>query len=290
MSLSFKRGHNYTRKTIGEICYPGIGRPSGGMWDTGYVSVEDNLIVFMNIGVAGRTGHDFENYYDDRTGTIGWYGKPKTHSGQSTFVKLLSGETTPHFFARWDSSTPEFMYLGIGSIVHYEDNALTKHGSAIKLTLICEDIKDIIRYSTGDIITPETDTVVSSSSFAFEKHLEDYLYTNWNATTLGQQYKLCENGRQMQTDTGPLDILALKDDDSQFLVVELKRDKASDVVVGQTLRYMGYVKSEMARNNQTVKGCIIATEEDRGLKRALSVTPDIDFYKYKINFSLDKVP
>ncbi len=52
MELDFKRGSKYTRRSIGEICYPGVGRPSGGNWDTGYTSLkpplEDNLIVFMN--------------------------------------------------------------------------------------------------------------------------------------------------------------------------------------------------------------------------------------------------
>ena len=288
MRLSFKRGYTYTRKTIGEICYPDVGRPAGGNWDTGYVRVGDNLIVFMNIGVPGRTGHDFENYFDDDTGIIVWYGKPKSHSGQPIFEKLIQRDITPHFFARWNT-TPEFMYLGIGSILQHEDNVMTKHGSAIKLKLICEDIRDIIIYSTGDVISPDSDTVVISSSFAFEKHLEEYLYKNWYSTALGEQYSIYENGRQFQTDTGPLDILALKHDASEFLVVELKRDKASDVVVGQTLRYMGYIKSQMASDNQAVKGCIIATEEDRGLRRALSVTPNVDFYKYQINFSLEKV-
>jgi hypothetical protein len=31
MHLSFKRGSVYTRKSIGEISFPGIGRPKGGM-------------------------------------------------------------------------------------------------------------------------------------------------------------------------------------------------------------------------------------------------------------------
>ena len=62
MDLSFKRGSIYTRKSIGEICFPGIGRPKGGNWDTSYVRVENNLIIFMNIGVVGRTGHNFDNF------------------------------------------------------------------------------------------------------------------------------------------------------------------------------------------------------------------------------------
>ena len=54
MSLYFKRGFVYTRKSIGEICYPGVGRPAGGNWDTGYTSFENNLIIFMNINKTGN--------------------------------------------------------------------------------------------------------------------------------------------------------------------------------------------------------------------------------------------
>ncbi|SVD75668.1 uncharacterized protein METZ01_LOCUS428522, partial [marine metagenome] len=102
MDLEFKRGSLYTRKNIGEICFPGKGRPAGGPWDTGYVSVENNLIIFMNIGIPGKTGHDFDNNFDEETNTITWYGKPNTHSKQPTFQKLLNGEITPYFFARWN--------------------------------------------------------------------------------------------------------------------------------------------------------------------------------------------
>ena len=41
MDLEFKRGSIYTRKSIGEICFPGVGRPAGGIWDTGYASYKN---------------------------------------------------------------------------------------------------------------------------------------------------------------------------------------------------------------------------------------------------------
>jgi len=66
----FKRGSKYTRKDVGEIYFPGIGRPKGGTWDTGYVREEQDLIVFMNIGVAGKTGHDFDNQFNSVNDTI----------------------------------------------------------------------------------------------------------------------------------------------------------------------------------------------------------------------------
>lgn len=60
------------------------------------------------------------------------------------------------------------------------------------------------------------------------------------------------------SDTGPIDILAISKDGKELLIVELKKGRASDVLVGQIQRYMGYVLDELAEENQTVKGVIIA--------------------------------
>ena len=83
-----------------------------------------------------------------------------------------------------------------------------------------------------------------------------------------------------------MDVLAIKKDKSQLLVVELKKGRASDAVVGQILRYMGYVKQELAEPNQTVKGVIIALDDDTKIRRALAITPDISFYRYEVSFKL----
>jgi restriction system protein len=85
-----------------------------------------------------------------------------------------------------------------------------------------------------------------------------------------------------------MDILAIKKDKSQLLVVELKKGTASDAVVGQVLRYMGYVKQELAEPNQGVKGVIIALDDDTRIRRALAMTPDISFYRYEVSFKLNK--
>jgi restriction system protein len=49
---------------------------------------------------------------------------------------------------------------------------------------------------------------------------------------------------------------------------------------------MGYVQSELAEERQTVRGVIIALEDDLKLHRALSVTTNIGFYRYQISFKL----
>ena len=51
---------------------------------------------------------------------------------------------------------------------------------------------------------------------------------------------------------------------------------------------MGYVKDELCEQGQTVKGIIIALEDDIRIKRALSVTNNIDFYRYQVSFRLEK--
>jgi restriction system protein len=129
--------------------------------------------------------------------------------------------------------------------------------------------------------------------FALEKHLEDFLVQNWKQTELGKHYEIFEEegelvGQQYPSDTGPIDILAISKDKKTILVVELKKGRVSDNVVGQIQRYMGYVKEELAEKDQQVKGVIIGLEDDLRIRRALSVTTNIEFYRYKVNFQLYK--
>src|SRR5262249_53394169 len=126
-----------------------------------------------------------------------------------------------------------------------------------------------------------------------EEHLEEFLVQNWSQTELGRQYDIYEEegervGQQYPTDTGPLDILAVSKDRKTLLVVELKKGRATDVVVGQSLRYMSYVQDELADENQTVQGIIIALEDDQRIRRALKMTPNIAFYRYEVTFKLLK--
>jgi restriction system protein len=127
--------------------------------------------------------------------------------------------------------------------------------------------------------------------FAMEKHLEDFLIDNWNQTEIGKDFDILEGddgpvGQQYPTDTGPIDILAISKDQKTLLIIELKKGRASDSVVGQAMRYMGFVKDELAEDGQAVKGVIVAADNDPRLKRALSMAPDISFYRYDVSFSL----
>jgi len=136
-------------------------------------------------------------------------------------------------------------------------------------------------------------TVEDASAFALEKHLEDFLVENWAQTELGKEYDIYKEdgepfGQQYPTDTGPLDVLAISKDKKRLLVVELKKGRASDAVVGQTLRYMSFVQEELAEDGQTVQGVIIAHEDDQRIRRALTMTQNIVFYRYQVSFKLVK--
>ena len=142
-----------------------------------------------------------------------------------------------------------------------------------------------------DPVDPDGVRIDDPVVFAMEKHLEAFLVANWDKTVLGKSYDIYQDdgdavGQQYVTSVGTIDILAQSKDKKKLLVVELKRGRASDVVVGQTLRYMGYVQTELADAGQSVEGAIIALEDDKKLRMALVPVPAVTFYRYEVTFTL----
>ncbi|MCX7674284.1 MAG: endonuclease NucS [Bdellovibrionaceae bacterium] len=84
-------------------------------------------------------------------------------------------------------------------------------------------------------------------------------------------------------------MLAVSKDNKELLVIELKKGRAGDAVVGQILRYMSFVQEEIAEEAQTVRGVIIASQGDLRIHRALQLTKNIEFYQYQVSFKLLKV-
>ncbi len=165
-------------------------------------------------------------------------------------------------------------------------------GTSSNITKYSEEIDKLIGGVTAPKIISTDASVEDASSFALEAHLEEFLVKNWPYTELGKDYDIYEEdgimAQQYDTDTGPLDILAISKDKKRLLVVELKKGRASDAVVGQTLRYMSFVHDELAEDGQTVLGAIIAHEDDQRIRRALTMTPNIVFYRYKVSCNLVK--
>lgn len=166
-------------------------------------------------------------------------------------------------------------------------------GTVSNVSKHAEEIEKLIAGSVPAAIVATDATIEDPSEFAMEKHLEDFLVKNWKSTELDKRFDIYEVdgelvGQQYPSDTGPIDILAISKDKKEIAVIELKKGRASDVVLGQIQRYMGYVKEELAEEGQSVRGIIIAFEDDVKINRALSVAPNIEFYTYKIHFKLEK--
>jgi restriction system protein len=170
-------------------------------------------------------------------------------------------------------------------------NSMGSTGTVADVTKHAEEIARLIGSEAPPTVMATSAVIEDANTFALEKHLEDFLVANWSQTLLGRDYDIFSDegelvGQQYPSDTGPIDVLAISKDRKTLLVVELKRGRASDVVVGQVQRYMGYVAGELAEEGQCVRGAIIALEDDLRLQRALSVTRNIDFYRYQVSFRL----
>ncbi|NLF77125.1 MAG: DUF1016 family protein [Chloroflexi bacterium] len=143
----------------------------------------------------------------------------------------------------------------------------------------------------------QIDTIVveeAENTFALERHLSDFLYRNWENTKLGTEYALYDEGgdvaQEYPTDIGRIDLLARNRTTGDFLVVELKRNRSSDAVVGQIMRYMAWVKKHLAAPDEKVFGAIIVQEVDESMRYSLMVAPStIRLYTYRVEFFLNPV-
>lgn len=170
-------------------------------------------------------------------------------------------------------------------------NSIKSTNTLIDISKFESEIEAIIDSRPADVLFTKDKNVEDPSAFAIEKHLEDFLIYNWSNTELSKDYDLLTDegevvAQQYQSDTGPIDILVISKDKKEYLVIELKKGRASDVVVGQILRYMGFVKNELAVNGESVRGIIIALDDDLRLRNAISMIETVEFYRYEINFKL----
>jgi len=138
------------------------------------------------------------------------------------------------------------------------------------------------------------ETIEDRQEFELEKHLEDFIVSNFDAIFKGQM-RLFEDtdgndGQQYQTDIGQIDILAFEPKSSSFVVVELKKGRPSDQVVGQILRYMGWVNQHLCKEGQGVKGLVVCRAPDPKLSYALKMTNNIDVRYYSVSFKLREEP
>jgi hypothetical protein len=133
--------------------------------------------------------------------------------------------------------------------------------------------------------TGPEDVIKSYGSISMENDLRDFLADNIflvekGLTLVGKEYDTREAGR--------IDLLC-KDKSGYHVVIELKKGRIGHEVVGQTLKYMGWVQKNLSKK---VRGIIIVNEpDDKLLYAAMPVGNLIKVKYYKVNFAIsDKHP
>jgi len=153
-----------------------------------------------------------------------------------------------------------------------------------------DDFRTIVgeRSLVEQIVTSKD--IESQTEFALETHLEEFIHQNWGKINWGPKLELYEteeqNGRQFPAGTWSLDFLAIDRSTNDFVVIELKKGKTSDAAIGQILRYINWVKENVAETGQNVKGIIIAREVDEALKYGVKNLDYIEIKTYKVVFQL----
>lgn len=193
-----------------------------------------------------------------------------------------------------DNSHPNF--LGIEWLDQPRNKIFTN--IVFPMHTVCEITESqylsLVEGTTPETVITSDEMIENQNEFVLEKYLEEFIVTNFNAIFKGklQIYEDTEgnDGQQYSTDVGSIDILAVEKASNSFVVIELKKGRPSDQVVGQILRYMGWVKQNRCADNQTVKGLIICRDPDPKLSYALAMTNNIDVQYYSVSFALRNAP
>ena len=76
------------------------------------------------------------------------------------------------------------------------------------------------------------------------------------------------------------------DEDNNFVVIELKRNRTPDQVVTQVDRYIAWVEKNLAQPGQKARGIIIAKKHSDHVVYSASRKEDIELWTYDLNLSL----
>ena len=130
-------------------------------------------------------------------------------------------------------------------------------------------------------------------SFSLEKYLQEFIVSNWGRTPLAKKFDIYvedeEKAVEFNTGVGEIDILARDRSTGDWVVIELKKGRSDDTVVGQILRYMGWIRKHKAGSGEKVTGIIITGDTSDRIRYALYASEGIDFFNYRVNFDLVEV-
>jgi Endonuclease NucS C-terminal domain len=128
-----------------------------------------------------------------------------------------------------------------------------------------------------------------ANEFAAERDLRNFLEKNLSALESGLRLYQEEglSGIEFPAGGRRIDILAV-DKDGGFVVIELKVSRGYDRAVGQIMRYMAWIKKNLA-DGKPVRGIILASDISEDLRLAASLIVGVKLVEYELSFRLRPV-
>jgi len=148
-----------------------------------------------------------------------------------------------------------------------------------------------------EIIAAEEDdddigALPGSTEFLLERDLQRYLAENLGCVEPGLRLYEADGVKGIEFEAGGgrrIDILAV-DKEGALVVLELKVSKGYDRVVGQLLRYVNWIRINMAEPHQRVRGIIVCRSMSEDLRLACASINDVALYEYRLSVTVNKVP
>lgn len=163
----------------------------------------------------------------------------------------INAHSRIHYNVFSDGSDDLFIQLDNGELRLYDKE---KDTSPIYKKDKSESLEEIEENFENELSNSTT-----IKKFAYEKDLQNFLSKNLEIIEPGLKLYEEEGITGIEYDAGGrfIDILAI-DKDENFVVIELKVSKGYDRVVGQILRYIGWIKEILSESDKKVRGIIIA--------------------------------
>ncbi len=187
---------------------------------------------------------------------------------KKTVDKYISLGKKAYIKGKFTKSFKEWSEKGVEIMIEKEKKKIKKSLRLKLLPLDWEGMKQ--KYTFSEL-------KIKNNGF-LEKDIEKYVISNLHEVEEGLQFI---NNQYDTNEVGTIDILC-KDKKDNYVIIEIKKGRASDKVVGQIQRYLYWVDNNLSEQFP-VRGIIICNSYDQKLKASLQASKyPIELFTLKI--------
>jgi len=207
------------------------------------------------------------------------------------YPKIKNATISAHFL-KMSTNAPSRVHYNVN--LDGEDDLFFQIDSRrFRLYNPMSDPEPIYKQPSTEVNNGEEESIEPATEvreFAYEKDLQNFLSKNLTLIESGLHLYEEEGITGIEFPAGNrfVDILAL-DKKKNYVVIELKVSRGYDRAVGQLLRYVGWISKNLADDNQSVRGILVAREISDDILLACSTVDNVDLYEYQLSVSLQKI-